>query len=54
MSTKAIVYLFMFIGSFLGGMIPTLWGAGIFSVSSVFLTAVGGFTGIWVGYRLSH
>ena len=44
----------MFIGSAVGGMIPTLWDAGIFSVSGVFFTAAGGFIGIWVGYKLSH
>lgn len=42
----------LFIGSSLGGYIPSLWGAGIFSVQGVFLSAVGGILGIWLGYRI--
>ena len=42
----------LFIGSSLGGYIPSLWGAGIFSVSGVLLSAVGGILGIWLGYRI--
>lgn len=39
------------IGSSLGSMIPMLWGDGIFSLSSVFFTAIGGIVGIYLGYR---
>jgi len=44
----------MLIGSTVGGFIPTLWGAGFLSISSVFLTAVGGILGIWMGFKLSN
>ncbi len=44
----------MAIGSAIGGAIPTLWGAGYFSFSSVILTAVGGILGVWVGFKLSN
>lgn len=43
----------MFVGSTIGGYIPTLWDASLFSVSGVFLAALGGFFGIWVGYTIS-
>lgn len=44
----------MFVGSTIGSFLPTLWGAGYFSISSVFLTGIGGIAGIWLGFRLSN
>ncbi|MFA5131855.1 MAG: hypothetical protein WC444_00845 [Candidatus Paceibacterota bacterium] len=44
----------MFIGSTIGGFIPSLWNAGMFSMTGVFLTAIGGFVGIWAGYSFSE
>lgn len=46
------VWIGMTIGSLIGGYVPSLWGAGIFSLSGVFLTAIGGCLGIWAGYRM--
>ena len=43
----------MVTGSTLGGLIPSLWNADMFSLSSVILSALGGFIGIWIGYTLS-
>lgn len=40
----------MFVGSFIGGLVPSIWGADSFSLAGVMLTAVGGAIGIWVGY----
>jgi len=42
------------IGSTVGSIIPNLWGADMFSFSSVILGAVGGIAGIWFGFRISH
>ena len=50
---KTIMYA-MLIGSTIGGYIPTVWGDSIFSMSSVLLTAVGGFLGIWIGYKIGE
>jgi hypothetical protein len=44
----------MLIGSTAGGLVPNLWGAGMFSLSSLFFSAAGGLIGIWVGYQLSN
>lgn len=54
MSRKTIIYICMAIGSTVGGLIPTLWGDSFLSMTSTLLTAVGGFAGIWVGYKLSR
>lgn len=54
MESKRLIWLGMFLGSTLGSYIPSLWGADMFSASSLILGAVGGIVGIWVGFRLSH
>lgn len=52
MSRKKLIWIFMTIGSYVGGSIPSLWGAGMFSFSGVILTAVGGIAGIYLGFLI--
>jgi hypothetical protein len=54
MDSKALIWIFLFIGSTVGGFIPTLWGDSFLSLWSVVLTAVGGIIGIYIGYKLSN
>jgi len=42
----------MFVGLYAGSYVPALWGGSLFSMSSIFLGAVGGFIGIWAGYKI--
>lgn len=42
----------MFIGSSVGSSIPSFWGDGYLSLSSVLLGGVGALIGIWIGYRI--
>lgn len=51
MSKKA-VWLGAGIGGVIGGYIPALWGAGMFSAWSVILSTVGGVAGIYAVYKL--
>lgn len=44
----------MIVGSTIGSFLPMLWGAGELSMSSIILAAVGGFAGIYVGYKMSQ
>jgi hypothetical protein len=44
----------LFIGLILGGYLSVLWGEGVFSMVSISTSALGGFLGIWAGYRLAH
>lgn len=44
----------MFIGSAVGGFVPMLWGDGAFSPSAIIWTGVGGFLGIWVGFKITR
>ena len=53
MESRQLIWIGLFVGSTIGGFIPDLWGAGLFSLSSIFLSAAGGLLGIYVGYRLS-
>jgi hypothetical protein len=54
MNSKSIVWLGLFVGSFIGGLLPSLWGADTFSFSGVILSAVGGLLGIYAGFRISR
>lgn len=49
-----MLWIGVFVRSTVGSLIPSLWGAGIFSFSSILFGAVGAFLGIWIGYRLSR
>ncbi len=53
MSQKAIIYLGLFLGSFIGGLIPTIWGGSLYSFAGIFLAGVGGIIGIVAGYKLT-
>jgi uncharacterized membrane protein YeaQ/YmgE (transglycosylase-associated protein family) len=53
MSSKGIIMTFMTIGSFIGGYIPSLWNASLFSFWGIFTSAAGGILGIWLGYKIS-
>jgi len=52
--TKKLVFLFLFIGSALGGYLPLLWGGSVLSLSSVLWSAAGGLLGIYIGYTLGQ
>jgi predicted MFS family arabinose efflux permease len=49
---RSSVWIAIFVGSTIGGMVPELWGAGLLSYSSVILSGVGAFAGLWVANKL--
>ena len=49
---KGPTYMGGFVGSFGGSLIPSLWGAGQLSISSLVFFMIGGMVGIWLAYRL--
>jgi hypothetical protein len=51
---KSLIWVGMIVGSTVGAYIPELWGAGVFSFSSIFLSAVGGIAGILIGFKMSR
>jgi predicted MFS family arabinose efflux permease len=54
MSQKSTIWWGMAIGSTLGGFVPSLWGADMLSLSGIIFSAVGGFLGIYIGYKISE
>ncbi len=54
MNRRFMIYLFLTIGSFVGGWIPTLWGAGALSFQSLLGGLIGGLVGIWTGFKLGQ
>jgi len=53
MSSKKLIWIGMFIGSTVGGMVPSMWGDDMISVSGLLLSLAGGILGIWGGYRIA-
>jgi len=53
MNTKSLIWIGLFVGSTIGGFIPKLWGASFFSLSSLILSVIGGFIGIWIGFKIA-
>lgn len=48
---KKFVWIGLFVGSTVGGMVPGLWGAGLFSGWGVLFSLLGGLAGIWAGFK---
>jgi len=54
MSTKTYVWIGLFVGSGIGGYVPSLWGVGFLSYSSALTSAIGAILGIWIGFKLGN
>jgi hypothetical protein len=48
------VWLGIFIGSTIGGLIPELWDASMFSYTSVLFSGIGALAGLWIGLKLGN
>jgi uncharacterized membrane protein YeaQ/YmgE (transglycosylase-associated protein family) len=42
------------VGGTVGGYIPSLWGAGMLSMSGIIFSTIGGLIGIYLGYKISN
>ena len=54
MSTKRLIWIGSIVGSFIGGLIPGLWHASMFSMWGLVLSTIGGIAGIWLGWRIGQ
>jgi hypothetical protein len=52
--SKKPIWFGMFVGSTIGGCVPMIWHASMFSFSAIILSAVRGIAGIWAAYRLGR
>jgi phage tail tape-measure protein len=51
---KQFIFLGLIVGSMVGGYAPMLFGAGLFSVTSIITSTIGGFLGIYIGYKIGQ
>lgn len=51
---QSAIWIGIFVGSTIGGLIPELWGGDMISYSGVLLSGVGAFVGLWLGSRASR
>lgn len=54
MERKQLVWLGIFVGSTIGGFVPALWGASMFSMSGIIFSGIGAFVGIYLGWKLGE
>jgi hypothetical protein len=50
---RRVVWLFVIVGSALGGLAPEAWGASAFGSASLAFGWHGGLAGIWLAFRLT-
>ena len=51
---KQTIWMGMIVGSVIGGFIPSIWGAGVLSFSSIILSSLGAMAGIYVAFKMTH
>lgn len=51
---RGVIGLCALFGSFVGGYLPSLWGASSLGVESLLFGAIGGIAGVLLGARLSE
>jgi hypothetical protein len=51
---KQIIMIGMVIGSVVGGYLPTIFGVGAFSITSVLCGGLGGIIGIYLAYKIAR
>ena len=51
---KQMVWLGALVGSTIGSYLPSLWGASVFSFSSIILGAAGGAAGIIIAWKMTN
>ncbi|MFA7662825.1 MAG: hypothetical protein WCX88_02810 [Patescibacteria group bacterium] len=49
---KKIIMLGLVVGSTVGGYLPAIFGASVFSLVSILCGALGGFLGIWMMFKI--
>jgi hypothetical protein len=52
--SKPLLMLMIFVGSIVGGMVPGLWHAGVFSLWGIVFSGLGAIAGIFVALWISN
>ncbi len=53
MDSRKLMWIMALVGSAVGGYVPTLWGAPVFSLTSIFFSSVGAIAGVWFVFKMS-
>jgi hypothetical protein len=51
---QELIWIGATVGSTLGGFVPSLWHASMFSMWGLVLSTIGGLVGIWIGWRIGQ
>ena len=51
---KPVIMLLMTLGSYAGSYVPMLWGVSSFSMTSILFSGLGGFFGVYIGYKIMN
>ena len=54
MNSKALIWICATVGSIIGGFIPSLWGADMFSLSPLIFGSIGAVIGIYLGFKINN
>jgi hypothetical protein len=50
---RRVVWIFVGVGSTIGGLAPAVWGGSAFGVASLALGSLGGVAGLWLAAKLT-
>jgi hypothetical protein len=50
---RRVVWIFVGVGSTLGGLVPEVWGGSALGVASLALGCLGGLAGLWLAARFA-
>lgn len=53
MERKTAVWIGVFVGSTIGGLVPGLWGAGMLSYGGLLASTIGSLVGIWIAWKVT-
>ena len=50
---RRVIWIFVAVGSTIGGLAPEVWGGSAFGLASLTLGCLGGLAGLWLAVRLT-
>jgi hypothetical protein len=50
---RRVMWLFVLVGSTVGGLLPEVWGGSAFGLASLALGCLGGIAGVWAAFQLT-